>query len=173
MGVQEESNRKATEDQRNKQDTHNRKVKEMVAVREKQMADRNYDDGQEAEESRKLLMRFKAEVEESKEEERQKTEKRRMARDGQDKELIHQIRINAGIHPQHVMMTPRNRKTELGYNKAIFDQMTKEVFMVDKVEEMRNKPQRDHHPDGKLCPFPTIPRYTAEIHPLEVDQPDV
>lgn len=171
--IQEESNRKAMEDARNKQEVHLRKVKEMLATRVEQIKTKHAHDGEELAQDKRQMVVFAADFEASKREDKEKEEKRRLAREEQDQTLIHQIRINAGIHPQHVMMTPRNRKTELGYNKAIFDQMVKEEFMVDKVEEMRNKPQRDIHPEGKLLPFPTIPRYTGEIHPIELEQPDV
>jgi len=71
------------------------------------------------------------------------------------------------------MMTPRNRKTELGYNRAIFEQMKSEGFMTDAIDMLMAKPGKDHHPEGKLTAFPTIPRYTGEIHPIELEQPDV
>lgn len=171
--VQEESNRKAMEDARNKQERHNGLVREMVAMLDQQMDVKAKEGKDQKEDDIRQLAVFKKENDDANREEKEKQEKRRKARDEQDKELIHQIRINAGIHPQHVMMTPRNRKTELGYNKAIFEQMLREGFMTDHVESLRSKPQRDHHPEGKLCPMPTIPRYTGEIHPIELEQPDV
>jgi len=171
--VQEASNRKAMEDARRKQDTHDRLTREMVATLDDQMAARGRDDVEVKAADKRQMLIYAKEHEDSKRAEAEKLEKRRLARENQDKELIGQIRINAVIHPQHIMMTPRNRKTELGYNKAIFEQMGREGFMTDQIATLRAKPQKDHHPEGKLCPFPTIPRYTGEIHPIELEMPDV
>jgi len=172
--IQEDANRASMEDNRRRQETHNAKVKNMVEVRKQQAEEKRQREAQEKQEGMEDLSKFTKAVEDMNREEREKEEKRRKAREAQDGELIAKIRINAGIHPHHVMMTPRNRKTELGYNKAIFEQMTKEGFMVDRVQQMYSNPeQRDHHPEGKLTAFPTIPRYTGEIHPIELEQPDV
>merc|ERR1711981_1263647 len=146
----------------------------MVEVRKQQAEEKRRREAADKLDGEDQLEKFKQQVEDMNREERDKEEKRRKAREDQDVNLIAKIRINAGIHSQHVMMTPRNRKTELGYNKAIFEQMTKEGFMVDRVQQMLSHPeQRDHHPEGKLTAFPTIPRYTGEIHPIELEQPDV
>merc|ERR1711988_2073913 len=175
--IQEDANRAAMEDARNRHDTHQRKVNDMIATRKKQIADKNKDDAEEKLEGQRQAQKFREEVEENNRKEREKEEKRRKAREDMDMELIAKMRINAGIHPHHVMMTPRNKKTELGYNKVIFEQMFKEDFMTASVQSVltkqQGKPGFDHHPEGKLCPMPTIPRYTGELHPIELEQPDV
>merc|ERR1712072_571895 len=143
----------------------------MVAIRFKQMEDRHRDDAQEKLDGENQAKKYRQQLEEMRQEEAAKVEARRKAREDQDVDLINTIRIRAGIHEQHVMMTPRNKKTELGYNKAIFEQMRKEGFMVDSIDALYANPGKDHHPEGKLCTFPTIPRYNGEIHPIELEQP--
>lgn len=171
--IQEESNRRSMEDARNRQNTHNAKVKDMVDTLKRQMEEKDRDDEEERQADIRRAEIYRQQVEDGKRDELAKIEKRRKDREELDKVLIGQIRVNAGIHPHHVMMTPRNRKTELGYNKAIFEQMTKEGFRADAVNTLMAKPGKDHHPEGKLLPFPTIPRYTGEIHPIELEPPDV
>jgi len=172
--VQEESNRRAMEDATYRKNTHNAKVKDMMALREQQIEAKGKDDAMVRQQDKDRLKVYKADHEQSLADDKAKVDRARKAREDQDITLIGQIRRNAGIHSQHIMMTPRNRKTELGYNKAIFEQMYKEGFMTDSVDAIHNHPeQRDHHPEGKLCPFPTIPRYKGDIHPLELEQPDV
>jgi hypothetical protein len=174
--IQEESNRKSMEDARRRQDMHNAKVKDMVETRQRQIADKHRDDGVQLAEEKELMKVYKKQCEDGVEEERLKAENKRKARGAQDEELIAKVRENAGIHPHHVMMTPRNRQTELGYNKIIFEQMMKEDFRPNDVTstltKKLGKPGFGHHPEGKLCPMPTIPRYTGEIHPLELENPD-
>merc|ERR1719240_1495610 len=167
--IQEDANRAAMEDARNRHDTHQRKINDMVATRKKQIADKHRDDAAEKLEGERQAQKFRDDVAEDNRKAKEKEDRRRKAREDQDQELINKMRINAGIHPHHVMMTPRNKKTELGYNKAIFEQMQKEDFMVDRVQSMYANPGRDHHPEGKLIDFPTIPRYTGEIHPIELE----
>lgn len=175
--IQEEANRRSMEDARSRQDAHNAKVKDMVETRQRQVIERTALDHLEKEADQAMLRRMKKEYEEAVAEDNRKAEARRKAREDQDAELIANMRVNAGIHEQHVMMTPRNRSTELSYNKAIFEQMYKEGFRPDDVTatltKKQGKPGFTHHPEGKLLPFPTIPRFTGEIHPLELDQPDV
>merc|ERR1719305_708444 len=171
--IREESNRRSMEDARNRQNTHNAKVKDMVDTLKRQMEEKDRDDEEERQADIRRAEIYRQQVEDGKRDERAKIEKRRKDREELDKVLIGQIRVNAGIHPHHVMMTPRNRKTELGYNKAIFEQMQKEGFMGDAVDTLMANPGKDHHPEGKLLPFPTIPRYTGEIHPIELEPPDV
>merc|ERR1719498_1488576 len=137
----------------------------MIAIRERQAEEKRQREKADHTEGQRELQKFREDVAEDNRKEREKQERRRKAREDQDQELINKMRINAGIHPHHVMMTPRNKKTELGYNKAIFEQMHKEDFMVDRVQHLFANPGKDHHPEGKLIHFPTIPRYTGEIHP--------
>lgn len=174
--IQEESNRKSMEDAKRRQDNHNAKVKDMVETRQRQIADKHRDDGVQLAEEKELMKVYKKQCEDGVEEERLKAENKRKARGAQDEELIAKVRENAGIHPHHVMMTPRNRQTELGYNKIIFEQMMKEDFrpsdVTSTLTKKLGKPGFGHHPEGKLCPMPTIPRYTGEIHPLELENPD-
>lgn len=175
--IQEEAAQKAMTDARRKQDTHNARVKDMVETRQRQMEDRGKEEELIKQEDVKMMAFYKKQYEEGLAADKAKEEKRRQARADQDVHLIEAARINAGIHPHHVMMTPRNRKTELGYNKAIYEQMMKEGFQSDRVvsvmTKQQGKPGFGHHPDGKLCPMPTIPRYTGELHPLELEAPDV
>jgi hypothetical protein len=171
--IQEEAARRAQEDAKNRMDKHNAKVKDMCEVREKQIEERARADEWRKEEDARQLALFKEQLEDMRREEREKEEKRRKAREELDKSHIQKMRENAGVHQQHVMMTPRNRKTELGYNRAIFEQMKSEGFMTDAIDMLMANPGKDHHPEGKLIAFPTIPRYTGEIHPIELEQPDV
>lgn len=171
--IQEEANRAAAEDAKRRQDNHNAKVKDMIAVRQRQIEERGKDDELERQADKKMLERFKQQLDDMKREEAEKQEKRRKAREDLDQSHIEAQRRNAGIHPHHVMMTPRNKKTELGYNKVIFKQMTKEGFMTDALDTLHRDPGKDMHPEGKLLPFPTVPRYTENIHPIELEQPDV
>merc|ERR1712187_302812 len=145
----------------------------MLAVRAKQIEERGKDDEEEREADKRQLARFKQQCEDMKREEAEKDEKRRKAREDLDINLITQQRINAGIHPHHVMMTPRNKKTELGLNKVIFKQMAQEGFQCEAIDKLYKEPGKDMHPEGKLLPFPTVPRYTGDIHPIELEPPDV
>jgi len=172
--IQEEANRAAMEDAKNRHDTHMAKVNDMVATRKRQVEEKGRDDEAERQADRDRAAVYQAEYQDDLRRDKEKAEARRKAREDQDQELIRQMRIRAGIHEEHIKMTPRNRKTELGYNKAIFEQMEKEGFMPDAVKLVTMNPnQRLHHPEGKLTAFPTIPRYTGEIHPIELEQPDV
>merc|ERR1711920_91420 len=171
--VQEEADRLAKEDAKRRRETHDRKVKDCIATWDKQMAERAKDDALTKEEDARQLQIFKKQLDDGVRADKEKEEKRRKAREDQDKALIDKIRTNAGIHPQHVVMTPRNKKTELGYNVQIFEQMRIEGFMPDAVDNLLANPGKDHHPEGKLLHHPTVPRYTDEIHPLELAQPDV
>lgn len=171
--IQEESNRRSMEDAKARQDAHNAKVKEMVEMLEWQAEEKRKREAKDTSDGQTQLAMFKKQCEDADREEKAKQERRRKAREDLDMHLISQQRINAGVHPHHVMMTPRNKKTELGYNKAIYEQMSKEGFMSDAVTGFFANPGKDHHPEGKLTAFPTIPRYTEEIHPFELEQPDV
>lgn len=171
--VQEESALRATVDARNRADTHERKVKDMMACRREQIAGKGRDEADQKIKDKITAEGYKKECADAEAAEKAKQERMRKAREEQDQVLIAKIRTNAGIHPQHVMMTPRNKTTELGYNKAIFEQMMKESFMEDAVTTLHAGPSTLHHPEGKLCPYPTIPRYTGEIHPIELEAPDV
>jgi len=167
--VQEESNRAAEEASRKKMESHQRKVTEMLEVRAKQVEEfhRRGEDDKEA--SRKQLEIFKQQLLESNEQERQKVEKRRKAREDLDISLIEKQRINAGIHPQHIMMTPRNKKTELSYNKVLFEQMKAETFQMDAVDTLLMNAQDK----GKLLSMGSVAPYNDAIHPLEMEAPDV
>jgi len=173
--IQDEASRKAMDDIRNKQERHAAKVKDMVSTRERQVADRGRDDHLEREEEKRLLRLYRDEHEEAQRKEKAKQEKARQAREDLDKHLISQMRRNANIHPQHIMMTPRNKKTEMTYNKALFEQMADEGFQADAVNTMmvQSESLPDAHPEGKLIAFPTIPRYKGQIHELELEAPDV
>jgi len=175
--IQEESAQKSMEAARRKQDTHNAKVKDMVESRQRQVAAKGKEEVQIKEDDITMMAFYKKQYEEGLAADKVKEEKRRQARADQDVNLIQAARINAAIHPHHVMMTPRNRKTELGYNKIIYDQMMKEGFNTDNVvsvlTKQQGKPGPGHHPDGKLCPMPSIPRVDGEFHPLELEAPDV
>merc|ERR1711948_216546 len=100
----------------------------MLATRARQIEEQGKDAKLEKEEGQKQLKIFKQQQEESNQQEKAKLEKMRKAREELDIHLINQMRRNVGIHPQHVMMTPRNKKTELNYNKALFEQMEHEGF---------------------------------------------
>merc|ERR1711862_812631 len=171
--IQEDAARAAAEDAKRRQDSHNAKVKDMLDTRQRQIAEQKKSEEWRKEEDLRQLGIFKQQVEDMRREDAEKEEKRRKAREDLDKSHIAMMRVNAGVHPHHVMMTPRNKKTELGYNLAIFEQMKSEGFMVDAVDKVLAQPGKDHHPEGKLLDFPTIPRYYSEIHPIELEQPDV
>lgn len=173
--IQEEAHHKAMEDARKKQELHESKVKDMVATRERQIVEKHRDDNRDREEEKRLLELYRKEHEEQQRKDKAKMEKARQAREDLDKHLIDQMRRNAGVHPHHVMMTPRNKKTELSYNKALFEQMADEGFQADAVNTMmaQSKSLPDHHPEGKLIACPTIPRFKGQIHELELEAPDV
>lgn len=171
--VTAEADRLAKEDSQRRRDTFDRKMKDCVTTWDKQMAERAKDDVLTKEEDAKQLDIFKKQLDDGLAADAAKEEKRRLAREEQDKHLISKIRTNAGIHPQHVVNTPRNKKTELGYNAAIFDQMRREGFRPDAVDHLMADPGKDYHPEGKLLHHGSVPRYTGEIHPLELAQPDV
>merc|ERR1711953_345803 len=90
----------------------------------------------EKEAEKKQLAIYKQQQEESNQQEKAKLEKMRKAREELDIHLIDHMRRNAGVHPQHVMMTPRNKKTELNYNKALFEQTEHEGFQSGVVGTM-------------------------------------
>lgn len=173
--IQDEANRAAQEDIRKRQETRAAKVKDMVATRERQIAEKGRDDHLEREEEKRLMRLYREEHEEAQRKEKAKQDKARQAREDLDKHLISQQRRNANIHPHHIMMTPRNKKNDLMYNKPLFEQMAEESFQVDAVNTMMVQSQSlpDAHPEGKLIAFPTIPRFKGQIHELELEAPDV
>merc|ERR1712190_241997 len=171
--VQEEADRLSKEDAERRRTTHAKKVQNCKETWDKQLVERDKINEIKREEDAKQLAIFKKQLEDGLRADREKEEKRRKDRENQDKALIEKIRISNSTHPQHVVMTPRNRQNELGYNAEIFDQMKREGFRPQAIENLMSNPGKDYHPDGKLTAFPTVPRYTGEIHPLELAAPDV
>merc|ERR1711920_674350 len=83
--VQEEADRLAKEDAQRRRDTHDRKVKDCIATWDKQMAERAKDDALTKDEDARQLEIFKKQLDDGIRADKEKEEKRRKAREDQDK----------------------------------------------------------------------------------------
>jgi len=170
--VQEEGERMSKEDAERRRNEHDRKVKDMMTVRAKQVKEYHAQGVLDKEAGRKQAIIFQEQLDEGKAMDAAKAEKRRKAREDQDAHLIGQMTRQIEVHPLQFGMTDYTRTQEVSMNREIFEQMAYEGFNKDLVGSlMRFK--NDKGTSGKLDPLPSIGPSDAVIHPLELHAPDV
>merc|ERR1711879_481347 len=119
--------------------THERKVKEMLETRVKQVDESKKEALKEKEADQRQLEIFQKNLADGKEEDRKKAEKARQARADLDVHLIGQIRDQTAVHPLRFGMTDKTRQTDLAYNRLLFEEMNMQGFRQELSAEMLAK----------------------------------
>eukprot|EP00928_Gymnodinium_smaydae_P070855 TRINITY_DN54606_c0_g1_i1.p2 TRINITY_DN54606_c0_g1~~TRINITY_DN54606_c0_g1_i1.p2 ORF type:complete len:609 (+),score=202.76 TRINITY_DN54606_c0_g1_i1:182-2008(+) len=172
--VQEESDRKAKEDAERRRTEHEKKVQDMLATRARQIQERAKEDLVEQAAGKKQAQIWKEQLEAGLRKDADEAEQRRKAREDQDKYLIDQIRKDVVVHPLQFGITEDIQGQEVGYNRAIFEQMAEESFHKDKLDTLiRTADAKATRGGGKLIPFPSVGPSDEPIHALEIHERDV
>lgn len=165
--AQEEGDRIVEADMQRRESEHQRKVKEMNDTRAKQIADAGRAGVAEKEADRKMAERWRKQLEDGKAADKAKEDKRRMAREDLDRDLIAAIRERKAMHPQHYIMTPQVQQTEVCMNRALFEAMDEDRFQPSITQSLLTKVGKYN----KLDPFPSVGRYEGDIHDSEFHDP--
>jgi colicin import membrane protein len=170
--VQEEGERLSKADAERRKSEHERKVKDMLVVRAKQVKAKGEQDLLDIEAGKRQKVIFQQQLEEGLAKDEAKRQYLRKARADQDLYLVDQMRNQLGVHPLQFGMTDHTKRQDIAMNREIFEQMAHEGF----EEELTNsflKFKTDKGRTGKLDPLPSVAVYDADIHPLEQYAVDV
>merc|ERR1712194_575218 len=85
-----------------------------------------------------------------------KMEKRRQDREKLDQELIAHMSAQIGVHPLNFGIDDKTRRTDVCINKAIFEQMGAENFLMRKTSGLLKLTREKDV--GKLEPMGSVPR---------------
>eukprot|EP00929_Paragymnodinium_shiwhaense_P113741 TRINITY_DN82042_c0_g1_i1.p1 TRINITY_DN82042_c0_g1~~TRINITY_DN82042_c0_g1_i1.p1 ORF type:complete len:601 (-),score=202.85 TRINITY_DN82042_c0_g1_i1:174-1976(-) len=169
--VEEESERLAKEDAERRKNDHNRRVKDMIDTLDRQMKERHEAGKQDKIDDAKQLQIWATQVAEGHRKDREEKEGKERARAALDKALIQQIRDQTVVHPLQYFITPGVQKTELAYNRALFEQMSSEGFYDGHLNSFLSK--ATDKGTGKTDPYPSVGPSKLPIDPLEIPEPDV
>lgn len=138
-------------------------------MREKQVVENKKTAELEKEADQRQLEIFQKQHEDGTEEDKQKAEKARKARQDLDVALIGQIRESMPVHPLRFGTTQKIRQTELAYNRLLFEQMSKMGFRKEHTDSMLGMATDK----GKIEYFGSVGRSDEPIHALEEQVLDV
>lgn len=167
--VQEESNRASKEDAERRKNDHNRRTREMLNKLGDQMKERAERSKIEKQEGKHQAELFKADCERGLKKDRDEAERRRQARAVQDRTFIAQMRSSLAVHPRNYLVTGPEQRTEVAYNRIMFERMKAEGFMTDTADKML---AHGYH-KGKIDPFPSVGRYEGKIEEHELKELEV
>mmetsp|Transcript_68244 Transcript_68244/g.163760 ORF Transcript_68244/g.163760 Transcript_68244/m.163760 type:complete len:582 (-) Transcript_68244:83-1828(-) len=164
-----EQDRRIAEDARNRKETKDRLIREMLDSLDQQIADRDKHKLEEKEADRKQVEIFRKQLEEQNEKKRREAEQAKKDREELDQALINQMRGNVSVHKGNFGLTGDIQRQELAFNRLIFEHMSAENFCPEFTEQILEAA----HDRGKLTFFPSVGPSTEPIHPLELQVPDV
>lgn len=169
--VEEESERAAKEDAERRRTDHARRTKDMLDTLDKQMAFKREAGKQDAIDNAKQKQIWADECAAGIRKDQEDLDSKKQARHALDKSLIEQIRAQTVVHPLQFACTPPVQRTELAYNRALFEQMASEGFYQGHLGSFLSK--TSDKGTGKTDPFKSVGPSNLAIDPLEVPPPDV
>jgi len=167
--VQEDGERLAKEDFERRKSEHDRRVKDMLNIRAKQVKEKSEQGLVEIVAGKKQAQIFREQLATNEIEEQGKIEKRRKAREDLDNHLVSQMSANLSVHPLQFGITDKIRKQELSYNRVLFEQMATDGFK----EELMGGFLGNASDKGRLIQYGSVGPTDMPIHELETKEADV
>merc|ERR1712185_261964 len=153
--------KEANEAQRRKEETHKRRVDDMLKTLDHQMAEKTEILRQEKQAQERQAILWAKQAEEAEEKEQEKMRKLRRERKSMDNYLVEQMQFQVGMHPEH-RVNPKQVPNEFKYNGPLMRRIANDAE-AQATTEMNSVAER-------MQRITKLGGGTAEITPLTKEQ---